>query len=283
MSGEENTGESAGYSKRFEDLSFTDDYIFKLVMERHDVFRAVLSVVLPEIEVETLASLESEKPFTLGYFLHGARFDIIAKGSKTFLDVEMQVCDEGESAERSLFYLGLLISMSLKKGESYKSLPESCVIFFCKFDPFKRGLPVYTFSLTCGECEGLSIEGRARIMLFNAAAWQKAKTPKLQSLLRFILTGEASSEETKLVLDAVIDAKKDPNTKGGWGMLQDQMIAAERRGEKRGERRGEKRGAREKAVETARNLFGLKLLTPEQIAQATGLSHEEVQSLAQGV
>ena len=45
---------SAGYSKRFEDLTFSDDYTFKLVMERVDVFEAFLKVIMPELEVEKL-------------------------------------------------------------------------------------------------------------------------------------------------------------------------------------------------------------------------------------
>ena len=265
---EQNTSEDS-WKKPLEDLTFSDDYIFKLVMERHDVFAAVLSVVLPELEVESLVSLETEQPFTLGYFLHGARFDVVAKGLQTFLDVEMQVCDEGQTAERSLFYLGLLIAMSLKHGENYKRLPQSIVIFFCKFDPFKKGLPLYTFSLDCDECEGLPLEDKARIMLFNATMWQKAKTPQMQALLKFIMTGEVQSTESKLLATAVNQAKKDPNTKGGWNMFQEQMNAAERKGE------------HTNAVKTAKNLFTLKLLTPEQIAQATGLSHEEVQKLAE--
>ena len=45
---------STGYNKRFEDLTFADDYIFKLVMERSDVFEAFLKVIMPELEVEKL-------------------------------------------------------------------------------------------------------------------------------------------------------------------------------------------------------------------------------------
>ena len=39
-------------------------------------------------------------------------------------------------------------------------------------------------------------------------------------------------------------------------------------------------GARNNALQNARNLLEMKLLSIEQIAQATGLSIEEVQSLA---
>ena len=40
-----------------------------------------------------------------------------------------------------------------------------------------------------------------------------------------------------------------------------------------------KKGEHEKAVETAGNLLSMDVLTPEQIAQATGLSIKEVRKL----
>ena len=32
----------------------------------------------------------------------------------------------------------------LSKGKPYSSLKESWIVFFCTFDPFGKGLPVYT-------------------------------------------------------------------------------------------------------------------------------------------
>ncbi len=55
---------------------------------------------------------------------------------------------------------------------------------------------------------------------------------------------------------------------------------AERRGERRGEQRGKQKGAREKALDAARKLLEMKLLTHEQIAEAVELSLEEVEQLA---
>ncbi len=46
------------------------------------------------------------------------------------------------------------------------------------------------------------------------------------------------------------------------------------------QRAAKKEGAQEKAVETARNLLKMKLLTTTQIAQATSLTLEEIDKLA---
>ena len=39
----------------------------------------------------------------------------------------------------------------LSKGKSYSSLKESWIVFFCTFDPFGQGLPVYTVRQTYEE------------------------------------------------------------------------------------------------------------------------------------
>ena len=65
-------------------------------MEQPEIFKAVLGLILPEIEVEKLTSLETEKPFTVDYFFHGVRFDVLAKGHERFVDIEVQLLDTGE-------------------------------------------------------------------------------------------------------------------------------------------------------------------------------------------
>ena len=95
---------------------------------------------------------------------------------------------------------------------------------------------------------------------------------ELKELLKFIMTNKAESETARLVADAVSDKKTKEITKGGWGMLEDEMRKAERKGERKGEIN--------KAIETAKNLIKMGLLTLEQIAQGTGLSLEEVKRLS---
>ena len=46
---------------------------------------------------------------------------------------------------------------------------------------------------------------------------------------------------------------------------------------------GRKEGIREKAIESARNLLAMNILTPDQISQATGLSLEEVLSIKETI
>jgi len=57
------------------------------------------------------------------------------------------------------------------------------------------------------------------------------------------------------------------------------ITTAERIGIEKGERIGIEKGRHKKAVETAMNLLSMGVLTLVQIAQATGLSEEEIKNL----
>ena len=58
---------------------FTDDFVFKLVMDGTETFKTMLGAIMPQIEVQGITSLESEEPLSFNYFTHGVVFDIRAK------------------------------------------------------------------------------------------------------------------------------------------------------------------------------------------------------------
>ena len=274
------------WDKTFEELTFTDDYIFKLVMEQPEIFKAVLGLILPEVEVEKLTSLETEKPFTVDYFFHGVRFDVLAKGREKFVDIEVQLLDTGELGERAMYYLSLLVAQSLKKGMSYRHLGESCVVFFCKFDPFGKGLPVYSFSMACEENPALHLTKNARIIFFNAAVWDKCNNAQLALLLRYMMTGEVTGDVAHKIDTAVRAVKQNRTIKGGWGMFYERMIAERNegfdkgmaQGFDKGMAQGFDRGSRDTKIATARSFLAMGL-SAQQVAQGTGLPIDEVQQL----
>ena len=82
-------------------------------MDDAEVFKAVLGVIMPQIEVQQITSLESEEPLSFNYFTHGVVFDIQARlqakrngGAVEYhIDFEMQVLSTGEEWQRALYYL----------------------------------------------------------------------------------------------------------------------------------------------------------------------------------
>ena len=135
----------------------------------------------------------------------------------------------------------------------------------------------------------MTLTSKAKIILLNAPAWKKCEAGELKELLRFITTNKAQGDVARLVAKTVKDKKAKEITKGGWGMLEDELRRerkegkkeGKREGERKGERKGARKGERKKALETASNFIKMGVLTFEQIASGTGLPVEEVAALHQ--
>ena len=79
-------------------------------------------------------------------------------------------------------------------------------------------------------------------------------------------------------LQEIIDQRTEEKFAQERMFLQKQITVGERRGEKRGERRGITIGSHDARVDTARAFLQMGL-SVQQVAQGTGLSIDEVQSL----
>ncbi len=136
------------HGKRYEDLEFSDNFIFCKVMEQNpDLCKQLLELIL-EKEISEIRFLQKER--TLDYLpdSHGIRLDVYVENdqNETF-DCEMQVLAKDDLPERSRFYQSMIDMNSLEKGKrvKYNTIKTGYVIFICKFDPFGYGLPVYFF------------------------------------------------------------------------------------------------------------------------------------------
>ena len=271
------------WEKRFDELTFTDDFVFKLVMDDAEVFKTVLGVIMPQIEVQQITSLESEEPLSFNYFTHGVVFDIQAKlrargngggVAEYHIDFEMQVLSTGEEWQRALYYLCSLVSTALKRGESYGGLPECCVVFICKFDPLRQGLPIYTFELVCKEDASLQAIPNIRVVFINAAAWQKCADGELRAFSCYVMTGAASTAATHLVAERTAQVKKDNSKEARFmGIYEavDQIVA-------RKAPEWLAQGKSDKARDTARRALE-RGLAPDVVSEITGLSIDEVRAL----
>lgn len=76
-------------------------------------------------------------------------------------DLGMQTTSgpEKELPKRTHYYQGMIDMNLIEKGADYEELNLSYIIFICTFDPFKRGLPMYTFTSRCHE-DGEEMGGR---------------------------------------------------------------------------------------------------------------------------
>lgn len=141
-------------AKKYEELTFSDDFMFCKVLENHpDLCRKLLELALGR-EVGELVSVNRQKPIEILPDKKGVRFDIYSegRGGKKVYDVEMQNLSRDILQKRTRYSQAMIDLHLLERGKPYKDLGDTYIIFICRFNVFEEeGLHRYTFSNLCHE------------------------------------------------------------------------------------------------------------------------------------
>lgn len=189
--------------------------------------------------------VEEQKGINIARDSKSVRLDVYVADEKgTVFNIEMQVINNKNLAKRTRFYQSMIDLNSLEKGKNYTELPQSLVIFICRFDPFGKGLCKYTFVNTCKEDSTLTLGDGTAKLFFNS----KGKMPDtesksdLETLLNFIENGTTEDAFTKRLKEEVETVKQNKKWRVEYMTLllreQDKFMEGEARGIKKGEARG---------------------------------------------
>ena len=167
-------------------FDFTNDLIFRWVMEHEENCLAILRAILPDLKITAVKRRENEHPINYLAFddERGVRFDaIIEDDRERFYDVEMQVANQPGLGKRVRYYQAQIDQETLKKGEDYDDLRESYVIFFCAFDPCGQDRRLYQFHYYEDVDRQLRLPTNSHVILINALGTQGQITPALAAVL----------------------------------------------------------------------------------------------------
>ena len=167
-------------------FDFTNDLIFRWVMEHEENCLAILRAILPELKITAVKRRENEHPVNYLAFddERGVRFDaIIEDDQERFYDVEMQVANQQALGKRVRYYQAQIDQETLKKGEDYDDLRESYVIFFCAFDPCGQDRRLYQFHYYEDDDRQLRLPTNSHVILINALGTKDQITPELAAVL----------------------------------------------------------------------------------------------------
>ena len=167
-------------------FDFTNDLIFRWVMEREENCLAILRAILPELKITAVKRRENEHPINYLAFddERGVRFNaIIEDDRERFYDVEMQVANQPGLGKRVRYYQAQIDQEMLKKGEDYDDLRESYVIFFCAFDPCGQDRWLYQFRYYEDVDRQLRLPTNSHVILINTLGTQGKITPALAAVL----------------------------------------------------------------------------------------------------
>ena len=256
--------------KSFDALTISDDFMFCKIMEDEGLCRIFLEMLLAD-KIGKITYLSSQNAIATNSEAKSIRLDVLVRDEigKCY-DIEMQVANEHNISKRMRFYQGAIDIALLDKGNSYKDLNDSYIVFICLFDPFGYNRAVYTFENMCKEDNRICLQDGARKIILNADAFQQAENPELRGFLQYVVTGEVNTEYTRRIDDMIRTIKVSEQMRKEYRILPAVIMDAIDE--------GLQQGLQQKAVQAARNLKQLGI-SIDIIVQATGLSKEEVENI----
>lgn len=262
-------------NKIIEQLNLNDDFLFAKVMSDKEICRKVLEKIL-NIKINRIEMPTEQKVIDILLDSKAVRLDIYVNDEmNTIYNIEMQKGKRKNLAKRSRYYQGSIDLDLITKGEDYKELQKSFVIFICTFDPFDKGRHLYTFENRCKEDYSLILGDETTKLFLNTQGILDDVDTEMIEFLTYIeestdaIANAAKSQLVKEINQKVKHIKEDKS------MEVEYMTLLERDREKFQE--GIEQGIEKGKLEAAKAL--LDILDDETISSKIGLSLEKVKSL----
>lgn len=247
------------YLHRIQNLRLIDDNFMTKVFEDKECSEFLLQVILDR---DDLTIREVHSQYGLNNIQgRSARLDILAvdEQNKAY-NIEIQRNDRGAEVRRARYNSGLMDANITEPGDCYDQLYETYVIFITENDILKAGLPIYHIERTIQET-GMPFGDGAHIIYVNS---QIKDDTKLGRLMQDFTCTNPDDMNYLVLAQRVRYFKED--TKGVATMCRAFEEVREE-------------GERRKAIEAAKRLLLGGKLSYEEIADAMGLSVEEVKAL----
>lgn len=194
-------------------LGISNDFLFGKVMRNPVLCKELLRRVLPDLEIDHVEYPEIQKSIKPDIDARSVRLDVYVRDKKhRVYDIEMQTTDTKEIPKRSRYYQSMLDLQMIDKGQTYKHLNPSYVIFICLTDIFAEGRHIYTFKNTCVENPALSLNDDTTKIFMNANGRLDDVSKELKAFLDYVAGKKSNVVSDSFVLEldeAVKKAKKN--------------------------------------------------------------------------
>ena len=155
----------------------------------------------------------------------------------------------------------------LEKGDNYKDLKRSFVIFVCTFDLFGEGRHIYTFENRCIQNLDLGFGDDTTKIILNTKGTMDDVTPELKKLLDFIDGKEPEDDFTRELDEEVQSVRKSEKWRLDYMTLQ--MHYQEKF----------EQGIEQEKIDSATRMIETGKLSSKEIALYSGLTLEQVLEL----
>ena len=193
--------------KRFEELEIQDDFMFGVIMRNPKYCKPFLETVL-NIKIGHIEYPKSQEVIDLSADAKSVRLDVyVEDGKGTVYNIEMQTTSNKNIPKRMRYYQGMIDLNILEKGEDYRGLKKSFVIFVCTFDLFGQGRHVYTFENRCVQDLKLPLSDDTVKIILNTKGILDDVSIEMKSLLDYLDGKEPEDDFTRELDDAVNEVR----------------------------------------------------------------------------
>ena len=281
--------------KQWEDLDITDDFIFTRVMRNKRLCRTLLEMIL-KVKIGRIKFLTSHHAIQIDPNARGIIMDVYLRDEDKVINVEMQTTNQKDLAKRARYYQAAADIDTTHKGAEYRDLRQNYVIFICTFDPFIRGRPIYRFQNICLDDDGPIFlnDGTTKIFLNTSSKALDRLDGELRLFYDYVRERTAQTAFTRELDNSISRLKEEKEERSMYLTYTSRMMESRQDGYAEGlhtgreegisigfatgRKEGREEGANQNKLETARNFLAMGL-SPEQVAQGTGLSLEAVMQL----
>lgn len=175
---------------------FSNSVVFSMVMEDPELCRELIERIFPDRKVDMVRIREKPQAITEATLIAGLqakpiRLDVRFEDGNNWYDIELQVALENELPKRSRYYASVGDVKMLQKGQEYRDLKPSFVIFICCFDFFGMDKPVYEFQRYDPKLN-LPLGDESFIIILNSKCSKEKVPENLRSLFRYINESEVT-------------------------------------------------------------------------------------------
>ena len=272
----------AELQKKWESLTFTDDFIFSRVMHDEHICRQVVELILG-VRIGKIRYLSAQDEHKTDPDSMRIIMDVYLKDENKVINVEMQTSNHGDLPRRARYYQAAADIDTTPKGSEYSDLKQNYVVFICTFDPFLQGKPIYNFQNYC-ITYGIPIpleDGTEKIFLNTAAKDTTSLDRELRLFYDYIKGKVAQTAFTKELDATISQMKQEKEERNMYLTYSSRMMECRRDGYEEGISIGLEQGAYQTKIETAKAFLSYGD-SPEKVAICTNLPLKTVRELVQG-
>ena len=255
--------------KSYEELEFTDDFLFCKIMENNvDLCKELTELILNR-KIGKIIPKGPQKAIEITSDGKGVRFDVYMEDdTSTIYDIEMQQTNADNLPKRMRYYQGMIDLDLMERGAKYAELKKSYIIFICCERPFPKGhRHIYNLRTMCVEEPTFLYSDDAYKVVLSAKGEENDVSEEMKQFLLYLTERKTGSEFTRRLQRQVNEARQHKK----WRV--EYMTLLERDEKMREE------GAETEALDIIRNIMKVQHKTAEEAMNLLSFPDEKREKL----